>query len=56
MRHLITEPRDGFSVEASQADWDDYRDYLDTIGWEEEQAEMAFEEANRELAAIESPM
>lgn len=54
MRHLITEPQDAFDNEPTQEDWDDYRDYLDSIRWEEE-IEMAFDEANLELIAVDSP-
>lgn len=56
MRHLITDPQDIYAGEPTQEDWDDYRDYLDSLGWEEEQEEMAFEEANRELIAVDCPI
>ena len=51
MRHLITEPCD---IEPSQADWDDYRDFLDSL--EQVYIEEEFEEANRELIAVECPI
>lgn len=54
MRHLITEPQDAYTCEPTQADWDDYRDYLDSL--ERVYIEQEFDEANRELAAIESPV
>ena len=54
MRHLITEPTDAYdSCEPTQEDWDDYRDYLDSLRWEEDLA-MALEEVNCEIAAIDS--
>ena len=54
MRHLITEPQDAYHWESSEADWEEFYAYC--MEFEQRYMEEAFEESNRELAAIESPI
>jgi hypothetical protein len=55
MRNLITEPQDAYpDYEPSEDDWMEFYEYVEQCEAQEE-AE-AFEEANLELAAIDSPL